>query len=66
MESTNDKIIALIRKRMDIGNVKFGRFIPIPFKNATKEALEELLDGVIYLACYLIELIEREEKNGKK
>ena len=43
MESTNDKIIDLIKQRLNQGNAKFGREMPIG-KYKEIDVLEEILD----------------------
>ena len=63
MESTNDKIIDLIKQRLNQGNAKFGREMPIG-KYKEIDVLEEILDTSIYTASLIIELIEMEEKNN--
>ena len=63
MESTNDKIIDLIKQRLNQGNAKFGREMPIG-KYKEMDVLEEVLDTSIYTASLILELIEMEEKNN--
>tara|TARA_R100001015_G_C4632746_1_gene196714 strand:- start:1561 stop:1788 length:228 start_codon:yes stop_codon:yes gene_type:complete len=63
VESTNDKIIDLIKQRLNQGNAKFGREMPIG-KYKEMDVLEEVLDTSIYTASLILELIEMEEKNN--
>jgi len=63
VESTNDKIIDLIKQRLNQGNAKFGREMPIG-KYKEIDVLEEILDTSIYSASLILKLIEMEEKNN--
>ena len=63
MESTNDKIIDLIKQRLNQGNAKFGREMPIG-KYKEIDVLEEILDTSIYSASLILKLIEMEEINN--
>ena len=57
----NKKIIALLKKRLDIGAKKYGHENIISNdRDFTQEALEEVLDCMVYAACKLLELKERE------
>jgi len=61
VESTNDKIIDLIKQRLNQGNAKFGREMPIG-KYKEMDVLEEILDTSIYSASLILELMERGDK----
>ncbi len=56
----NDKILELIKRRLDIGAKKYQKEnILSDGRDFELEALEELLDGCVYLASRLIELRNR-------
>ena len=62
-KGSNDKVIALIRKRLDEGNRKFGREMPLDGTYRLQDALEEALDLSIYLSAKILELRAEETKN---
>ena len=59
-ENVNDKIIALLKERLELGAKKYGHEnIISDNRDFTQEALEEVLDCMVYAACKLLELKER-------
>ena len=68
----NDKIIELIRERLELGAKKYGREnIASDDRDFIQESLEEILDCMVYVAGRLIELqdkrlinIIKEKNNG--
>jgi hypothetical protein len=71
--TTNDRVLALLRSRLELGQKKYGQDIPIQGENGRnnlKESIEESLDLSVYLTATLLELdAQREEtikETGKK
>ena len=63
MKGDNKKIIELIKKRLEIGKKEYGTEInPLDGRDWMKEALEELLDAIVYLAAKLRQIEKLEEK----
>ena len=57
--SNNDRILDLVKKRLELGQKKYNQDVPInDNRDYQEEALEELLDGVVYLAAQLIRIKE--------
>ena len=53
----NDKILKLIEERIEKGKREYADQIdPFDGRNWEKEALEEILDGMVYIATALIKL----------
>ncbi|QDP47875.1 MAG: hypothetical protein Unbinned400contig1004_44 [Prokaryotic dsDNA virus sp.] len=48
--STNKEILNYVESRLDLGNIRFGGEMPINGKYNEEDALEELIDGLIYLS----------------
>tara|TARA_B100000470_G_scaffold129336_1_gene100072 strand:+ start:6303 stop:6680 length:378 start_codon:yes stop_codon:yes gene_type:complete len=61
----NRMILKKLEDRLSVGQLKYGQDIPInDGRDWLKEALEEVLDGLVYLTNYLIEIEnKREDKN---
>jgi len=56
----NDQIIELIRERLEIGAKKYGHEnVVSDNRDFIKEALEEVLDCMVYASCKLIEIDKR-------
>jgi len=56
----NDQIIELIRERLEIGAKKYGHEnVVSDDRDFIKEALEEVLDCMVYASCKLIEIDKR-------
>ena len=57
----NDQIIELVRERLEIGAKKYGHENVVSGdRNFIEEALEEVLDCMVYASCKLIEIKEKE------
>lgn len=57
--TTNDKVLALLRSRLELGQEKYGQDIPIQGEGGRdnlKESIEESADLAVYLAATLLEL----------
>ena len=58
----NEKIIELVRERLEIGAKKYGHENVVSGdRDFIKEALEEVLDCMVYASCKLIEIKENNE-----
>ena len=56
----NDKIIELVRERLEIGAKKYGHENVVSNdRDFIKAALEEVLDCMVYASCKLIEIKEK-------
>ena len=56
----NNQIIELIRERLEIGTKKYGHENVVSGdRDFIQEALEEVLDCMVYAACKLIEIKEK-------
>lgn len=66
--STNARVLALLKERVELGQKKYGQDIPVNGENGRnnlKESIEEATDMCIYLSATLIEL-EDKKANGEK
>lgn len=57
--TTNDKVLALIRERLDAGQKQYGGDIPIAGEDGRDnlfESIEEAIDMSVYLSATLLEL----------
>ena len=60
----NDQIIELVRERLEIGAKKYGHENVVSGdRDFINEALEEVLDCMVYASCKLIEIKEKNEKS---
>jgi hypothetical protein len=60
----NEQIIKKIKSRMDIGAKKYGDTIDIKDnRDFLEEAIEEALDGCVYLAAKLIQIQNKTEES---
>ena len=58
----NRMILKKLEDRLSVGQLKYGQDIPInDGRDWLKEALEEVLDGLVYLTNYLIEIENKRE-----
>lgn len=65
--NTNFKIVELIKKRLELGQQKYGKDMdPHDGRNFIQESLEELLDCVVYLTTEIIRLQEEIKENEKE
>ena len=59
----NDKILCMLKQRLDVGAVKYGEQVPIDgSRDNLKESIEELLDLSKYLTAVALELHEKYKK----
>jgi len=66
--SRNVEVLKKLEERLNVGQLKYGHDIPInDGRNWLTEALEEVLDGLVYLTNYILEIEYRKEQedNGK-
>ena len=62
-KSTNEEIKEMIAQRLDLGQKRYNQDVPMEDnRDYTQEALEELLDGCVYLAAEIL----RYKNNCKK
>ena len=60
--TTNELIIEKVQERLELGAKKYGsENVVNTGKDFTKEALEEVLDGMVYLCARLIEITEQKK-----
>ena len=58
----NEQIIELIKARLEKGKREYGQQVdPFDGRDWEKEALEELLDGCVYLATAILKLKSKKE-----
>jgi len=61
----NKQILKLIKKRLLIGEKKYGNEnVPTDGRDFLKESLEEALDCAVYLAARLVELDNEKKTNN--
>ena len=64
----NDKIIELIKQRLDVGKREYGEQLDVfDGRDWEKETLEELLDACVYLSSAILKLMlakERKKNEG--
>ena len=54
-QSSNERIVRLIKSRIELGNKRFKRDMPVDGTYGMIESLEECLDLSLYLAAKIIE-----------
>lgn len=60
----NEEIKKMISDRLDFGQGKYNQDVPInDNRDFTQEALEELLDGCVYLAAEILRLKNNKDKS---
>ena len=59
-QSSNERIVRLIKSRIELGNKRFKRDMPVDGTYGMIESLEECLDLSLYLAAKIIELMDKE------
>ena len=58
----NDRVLKLVKERLNLGQEKYGQSIPLAGENGRdnlKESIEEVFDLVVYLAATLLELSDK-------
>ena len=59
----NEEIIKLIRKRLEKGKKEYGQQVdPFDGRDWQVEALEEILDGMVYTATAILQLIYHKKR----
>ena len=59
----NDKIIELIKQRLDVGKREYGEQLDVfDGRDWEKETLEELLDACVYLSSAILKLMLAKER----
>ena len=57
--SRNMKVLKAVEKRLNIGQLKYGKDIPInDGRDWLEESIEEALDNIVYLTNYLLQIKE--------
>ena len=57
--SRNMKVLKAVEKRLNIGQLKYGKDIPInDGRDSLEESIEEALDNIVYLTNYLLQIKE--------
>ena len=59
-QGNNKRILDYFANRLDIGNVKFGKEMPVDGTYDSEEALEEAIDLAAYLIAQLFYLKDKE------
>ena len=54
IEGNNKKVMDYISRRLDIGNVKFGKEMPLDGTYKLEDVLEEAVDMAIYLTALIL------------
>ena len=59
-KTNNDKILSLLKEKINEGAIKYGEQVPIDgSRDNLKESIEELLDLCVYLSAVALELHEK-------
>ena len=61
----NDKVLNLVKERLELGQKKYGQDIPLKGEGGRdnlKESVEEILDLTVYLGAVLLEVKENRDK----
>lgn len=56
LSATTLGVLALLKERVEEGEVLYGPFDPKSNRDYTKEALEEVIDSLFYLAARLYQM----------
>lgn len=61
--SNNEEILHLIKRRLDVGAKEYGQQVPLDgTRDHVQDALEEILDCTVYIACKLLEIQQHTKK----
>ena len=66
---SNDRVIAMIRERLNLGQKRYGQDIPLNGEGGRdnfKESIEEALDMSIYLTATLLENADKKENKSER
>jgi len=61
MDGDEHEVLELVRKRLEKGHVDYGDLDVCDGRDWEAEALDEALDGVVYLAAAILEMQKRRE-----
>jgi|TARA_R100000656_G_scaffold20356_2_gene18302 hypothetical protein len=61
-KGNNKRILDYFANRLDIGNVKFGKEMPVDETYDSEDALEEAIDLAAYLISHLFCLKDKNDK----
>jgi len=67
--TSNDRVIAMIRERLNLGQKRYGQDIPLNGEGGRdnfKESIEEALDMSIYLTATLLENADKKENKSER
>ena len=67
--TSNDRVVAMIRERLDLGQKRYGQDIPLKGEGGRdnfKESIEEALDMCIYLTATLLEKSDQRIQEDSK
>ena len=67
--TSNDRVIAMIRERLNLGQERYGQDIPLKGEGGRdnfKESIEEALDMSIYLTATLLENADKKENKSER
>ena len=59
--NNNEKVLKLLKDRLDQGQREYGQHIPLTGekgRNNFEESLYEILDSLIYLACEIVTILQ--------
>ena len=60
IEGNNKKVMDYISRRLDIGNVKFGKEMPLDGTYNLEDVLEEAVDMAIYLTALILYMKDKD------
>ena len=66
--TSNDRVLAMIRERLNLGQKRYGQDIPLKGEGGRdnfKESIEEALDMSIYLTATLLESSDKKAEESK-
>ena len=66
--TSNDRVLAMIRERLNLGQERYGQDIPLKGEGGRdnfKESIEEALDMSIYLTATLLESSDKKTDENK-
>ena len=61
IKGNNTKVMDYISRRLDIGNVKFGKEMPLDGTNNLEDVLEEAVDMAIYLTALILYMKDKND-----
>ena len=61
IKGNNTKVMDYISRRLDIGNVKFGKEMPLDGTYDLEDVLEEAVDMAIYLTALILYMKDKND-----